>query len=606
MTLTPSPAAGSTFGTWSGACSAPITSALLGTSTSCSLTMNSGQFVSAVFNLTGFVSGIAASGSPIVGANVTLRDSTGKSISGTTAAGGAYALSTAGMTPPFLVQVQHGKVNLYSVSADALTTTTINTNPFTDLIIRSWYAVQGQDIDSAFSNPVSLPAPGPANVNLIATATAGLAQLWLAAAGVDATQFNLISSPFAADHTGLDQVLDESVVNPAAGTVTIAAGATTQTSTVTYNAAASAITLASVTTGPGGSSANTTTVLVPAQTAQQAALNSILVTLTGFFNTVNSAGAQLTADQLTPFMAADLVHDGLNRSQLAASLATSWRGRSVTPVSIRTIRSIDLVQGTADLVVSANQSEFWCRNVAGTWLIGGDNQLVAINLAAQSDSYYGVQSGSGPQINIQVLAPQGTVAGVKVTGASAITGFSATSIQRTSTTIPDLSTDAHHHSSTVNFDTFAALTNFLGNNLVPAGTLFSFAVTPVSGPVVTYTLPNNVFTTDTVSITSPTTGTLSSYTLGQPLAVQWTLPTTYALANVSLNAVTRTGPDGPATLSCGVSGSSFSTAQALANATSGTITIPATCGGQPVLQVILSVLARGINGEQAYGILSIR
>ncbi|HVY91818.1 MAG TPA: hypothetical protein VHA14_03675, partial [Bryobacteraceae bacterium] len=265
----------------------------------------------------------------------------------------------------------------------------------------------------------------------------------------------------------------------------------------------------------------------------------------------------------------------------------------------------DLVQGTADLVVSANQSEFWFRNVAGTWLIGGDSQLVAINLAAQSDSYYGAQSGSGPQINIQVLAPQGTVAGVKVTGASAITGFNSTDIQRTSTSVqtfqPTPTTQL-----TVNFDTFAALTNFLGDSLVPAGTLFSFAVMPVSGPAVTYTLPNNVFTTDAVSITSPTTGTFSSYTLGQPLAVQWTLPTTYAIANVSLNAVAETGPAGPSTMSCGVSGSSFSTAPALANATSGTITIPATCNGQPVLQVMLSVLARGVNGEQAYAFLSIR
>ena len=119
-------------------------------------------------------------------------------------------------------------------------------------------------------------------------------------------------------------------------------------------------------------------------------------------------------------------------------------------------------------------------------------------------------------------------------------------------------------------------------------------------------MPSNAFTTDLVTITSPTTGALSSYTLGQPLAVQWTLPRTYALANVSLNAVAETGPDGPSTFSCGVGGSSYSTVPALANATSGTITIPATCNGLPVLNVHLSVLARGVNGEMAYSILSLQ
>lgn len=607
ITLTATPAAGSAFGGWSGACSAATSSSSLSSTgaSSCNVTMNSSQTVTAAFNLTGFVSGVAASGSPIGGANVTLRDSAGKSSNATTAANGAYMLSTAGMTPPFLVQVQTANGNLYSVSADALTTTTINTHPFTDLIIRSWYTAQGQNIDSAFSNPVSLPAPGPANVKLVVNAITSLAQLWLTNAGVNTAQFNLISSPFGANGTGLDQVLDESEVNTSTGTVTIASGGTAQTSTVTYNTSASTMTIASTTANSNGTSANTSTIVVPAQTAQQAALNSMMATLTGFFNAVTSGGGQLTAAGLTPFMAADLVNDGLNQSQLAASLATFWRGSTVSSVQLQTVKSIDLVHGIADVVISQNQSEFWFENVAGAWLIGGDNQIAAINLSAQSDTYEGTQSGSGPQINIQVLAPHGTVTGVTVTGASAITGFNSTKIQQGATAVqtfqPTPTTQL-----TVDLDTFDALTNFLRNSLVPAGTVFTFAVTPASGPVVTYTLPSNVFTTDVISITSPTTGALSSYTLGQPLAIQWTLPRTFAIAVVSINAVTYTGPGGPSTMSCGVSGSSFSTAAALATATSGTITIPTTCNGMPVLHVSLAVLAKGVNGEAAYAILSIQ
>ncbi len=608
VTLTPTAATGSMFGGWYGSCSAGAASPSSSSSTLnsdtniCHLTMSSSQTITATFNMSGFVSGIAASGSAIAGASVTLRDSTGVSSSATTDPKGAYVLSTAGMTPPFLVQVQTSTGKLYSVSADALTTTTINTHPYTDLMIRSWYAAQGKDVDSAFSNPVSLPAPGPVSVALLSNATTGLAQLWLANAGVNTSQFNLISSPFAADHTGLDQVLDESVVNASAGTVVIAAGGTTQTSTIIYNSSASTMTITSTTAGPGGTSLSSNAIVVPAQTAQQSAVNGMIATLTGFFNAISSASGTLTSSQLTPFMASDLIHDGLNQNQLAASLATTWRGSVVPTVQLQKIKSIDLTHGVADIVITQNQSEFWFENVAGTWLIGGDNQIAAVNLTAQSDTYEGTQSGSGPQINIQVLAPQGTVTGVKVTDASGITGYQSTKIQQGSVTV-DYFQPTPGTTLTVNIDSFIALSSFLGN-LVPAGTMFTFAVTPSSGPVVTYAVPSNVFTSDTVTITSPTTGTLSNYTLGQPLAVQWTLPGTYPLANVSLNAVAETGPDGPTTTSCAVSGSSYSTAAELANASSGTITIPATCNGQPVLNVHMTVLARGVNGEQAYSILS--
>ncbi len=600
VTLTATPGTGSTFGGWYGACTAGTSSNI------CQLTMNANQTINATLNLSGFVSGIAASGSAVAGASVTLRDSTGMSSSTSTDSKGAYVLSTAGMTPPFLIQVQPSSgAKLYSVSADSSSTTTINTHPYTDLIIRAWYASQGKDIDAAFLNPVSLPAPNPASVKLLGNATTGLIQLWLANAGVNASQFNLISSPFAADHTGLDLVLDESVVNAAAGTVVIAAGGTTQTSTISYNSGNGTMTLGSTTTGPGGTSMNTSTLVVPAQSAQQTAVNSMMATLTGFFNAVTSAGGALTASQLTPFMATDLVHDGLNQSQLAASLATTWRGSVVPAIQLQRIKSIDLAHGIADLVITQGQSEFWLENVAGTWLIGGDNRIAAINLTAQSDTYEGSQSGSGPQINIQVLAPQGKVTGVKVTDASGITGYKASALQQGSTSV-EVFQPTPGTQLTVNVDSFVALSGFLGSKPIPADSLFTFAVAPLSGTVANYSVPTNTFTTDAITITSPTSGTLSSYTLGQPLAVQWRLPGTYALANVSLNAVAETGPDGPSTFSCAVNGSSYSTPGALAGATSGTITIPATCNGLPVLNVHVTVLARGVNGEQAYSILSMQ
>src|SRR5512142_3327314 len=89
------------------------------------------------------VSGTAASGAPLASVTVTLKDATGASRTATTAADGRFSIDTTGLTPPFLVLVADAGGALYSVSADAAAQSTINVTPLTDLIIRSWYEVQG-------------------------------------------------------------------------------------------------------------------------------------------------------------------------------------------------------------------------------------------------------------------------------------------------------------------------------------------------------------------------------------------------------------------------------------------------------------------------------
>ena len=151
----------------------------------------------------------------------------------------------------------------------------------------------------------------------------------------------------------------------------------------------------------------------------------------------------------------------------------------------------------------------------------------------------------------------------------------------------------------MDFDSFYILSNPLGTNLVPAGTAFTFAVTPASGPAVNYTVPSNVFTTESISITSPTSGVLSNYTLGQPVEVTWTLPTTFAIADVEFESQNYTGPQGqPSTWVCFASGTNNSPVTG-AYPTSGTVTILTTCNGQPVLQVDLAVTVTGVKGESA-------
>jgi hypothetical protein len=559
------------------------------------------------------VSGTAAAGSPIVGATVTLKDSAGNSSTATTAADGTYTLDTAGFTPPFLIQVQAPSGNLYSVSADALTTTIINAHPFTDLIIRSWYSAQGVSIDTAFTNPVSMPAPTPTNVQILNSAVTNLAQLWLTNAGVNTAQFNLISSPFAANGTGLDQVLDETTVNTSTGTVTIAGTigttATTQASTITYNTSANTMTVASTTTNANGTTASSNTTVVPTQTPQQTALNSIASTLTGLVNAVNSNGSQLTAAEITPFLSTDLLNDGLDQTQYAAMWATDVRGVTWPYAQIQSVNSIDLVNGIADIVINTgNQGsglpELWFENVNGTWLIGGDKRIAQIGFQVANRVHQGApmsdggSGGSGVAIGGNVTAPDGILTGVTVTDASGVTGWNATPLPE-----GDIEVETFQPTPTtqltVDLRQFDNGWTDLGSNIIPPGTLFTIALTPASGPVVDYTWTNNAFTTESISITSPTSGSLADYTLGQPQSVSWTLPTTFPVAGVYLHAETYTTStlnEGPSTYQCEIVGQTNAPTGAGAP-TSGTITVPSTCNNQPVVFVELEVMVEGINGE---------
>ncbi|MBV8466298.1 MAG: hypothetical protein JO218_10170, partial [Burkholderiales bacterium] len=94
--------------------------------------------------ITASANGTVATGKPLVGATVTIKDAKGASRKGTTVADGSYLIDTSGMTSPYLVQaVPASGSGVYSVSADTNAYTTMNVTPLTDLMVRTWYGVQG-------------------------------------------------------------------------------------------------------------------------------------------------------------------------------------------------------------------------------------------------------------------------------------------------------------------------------------------------------------------------------------------------------------------------------------------------------------------------------
>jgi hypothetical protein len=145
------------------------------------------------------------------------------------------------------------------------------------------------------------------------------------------------------------------------------------------------------------------------------------------------------------------------------------------------------------------------------------------------------------------------------------------------------------------------------STLLAAGTPFTYTVVRVSGNPISYTVPVNSGTNESITITSvsqgsstiPSSGigTLSNYTLGQPVTFNWTLPQTFAIASVKYSVTVFDFVPGSGTgNSCGGNGTSVAI-----NTTSGTATIPATdtCTGNPIKSMDLDAVVMGVNGEMA-------
>jgi hypothetical protein len=86
------------------------------------------------------ISGTVASGAPLSGASITIKDSTGATVDGLSGANGTYSIPVTGKKPPFmLVAIKSGQRNLYSILADmdmsTNNTQNVNITPVTTLVI---------------------------------------------------------------------------------------------------------------------------------------------------------------------------------------------------------------------------------------------------------------------------------------------------------------------------------------------------------------------------------------------------------------------------------------------------------------------------------------
>jgi hypothetical protein len=550
------------------------------------------------------LTGVAAQGAPIAGVTVTLVDKLGATVSTTTGVDGTYALDTTGLKPPFLVSVQVDDTHiLYSVSADADVASVVNISPLTDLIVRSWYSVQGISMDAAFADPVANPPPSILEVQLLSNVVVQVTALWLQQAGVDTSQFNPINSIFVADGTGVDHVLDQTTIDTGTGAITITDGTTLQDSSVSYDTGDHSVSVATSTTGPAGDSSSVTGTVAATTSDMQTALAGITTALDAFTNVVNTQGAALTANELKPFLDAGMVSEGLSKTLFADTTADEFRGKTLT-FNILNIASLDAVNGVADVNFTATATQdsqsqtdsaefFFKRQSDGSWRLYGDQRPAHLSISSEMRTNQGANpTTDGPDINVDVRPIKDAYTGISIDGSV----FSNTALDKQGIDHRVYTPDPAVPGTTVTVDrdTFFANSGVLVD-LVPAGTELTLTLTPTGGgDNKVFTVKTNAFTTEAISITNLSDSTLTpGANLGSPLHVVWTLPTTFAIAEVKLSGHVQTDPGQSDDIECEADSPILSP-----TSTSGDITLPATCSTLTPLGANLNVNVVGVNGER--------
>jgi hypothetical protein len=603
-------------------------------------TVNAGSC--STIGVTASVQGTASLGAAAGGAAVTLVDANGTSRSGTTASDGTFAISSAGLVPPFLVKVVTAVssgpfpagTTLYSVSSDTNPSTRINVHVLTDLMVRSFYSAQGLNVDDAFMNPVGGNAPpGMVAVRSLANLFVPAVQLWLDAAGIG--DVNLISSPLIAyppgvtPPSGLDAVLHRitsHIVNPADGSVsgtTITDGTITETINPVYSNGLITLNTTTTNAATGRGSAATFAGLA-ITSALQPVVDGINATAAAFADTVNSQGAALTGDDLLPFYAADFLNDGTTATQDANETADELAGVTITSLEVVGLRSVNgdvahaiiRVEFSFEGQVEGGIDELFFKNEAGTWRIHGNQQVAEVGVTSQSRTFQGGASfgqvvESGTFVFAGVSAPDGVVTNAVVSGPL---NNPAVAIWNRSTS-GTLIQGAQSIDNGQLFDQFFLLSQSLGTDLasviaqVPAGSSFTLDLTTGSFGNPQYTVESNAFTTEVIQFTNvpeipnPSSGPLSSV-VGRTVTYEFTLPQTYSISGVFLFAQIFDGlPNNPNATGCSIGADDPLTLDFAAHTGSGSITFPldmSACGlnpGVPIAHVNVFLQVEGVNTE---------
>lgn len=159
---------------------------------------------------TGMVAGIAAVGHALSGALLTFKDAQGQVQFTNTDSNGRFTLTTAGFKAPFLLKAadSQGHVMYGIAPGDG----NVNVDPLSSMVAQLWYLSHGSSIQAAFADPQQQPRLHLPSLAALDRALARSLSVPLASHGLDSTAISLLNTPFTANGTGLDGVLDQTSI----------------------------------------------------------------------------------------------------------------------------------------------------------------------------------------------------------------------------------------------------------------------------------------------------------------------------------------------------------------------------------------------------------
>ena len=164
--------------------------------------------------------GTAADGAPITGAAVLVIDSTGRTASGTTDSRGYFRVKLTNMVPPMVIRVAKGTLVRHGINLQTPRTNAyifMAVTGLTDKLVSDLAAAavgdDGQPGAAALT-PGQLVAMGQSVIDnrIAALRNFDPVRIEMLNAGLNPDTFNFLSTPFRADSTGYDAVLDNLIV----------------------------------------------------------------------------------------------------------------------------------------------------------------------------------------------------------------------------------------------------------------------------------------------------------------------------------------------------------------------------------------------------------
>lgn len=351
------------------------------------------------------LSGTVAGGAAVIG-NVIVTDSLGATKGGTIEADGKYSIDVSGMTGPFVLKaagtVGNTSVTYYSAATTADVGSTVNITPFTNLIVSN---IAAQMAENFFSDPANIAKIGtlitPASLAAAETALQQKLQPVLSTLGIGSS-IDLLRSSFAADHSGIDAVLDLVKVE-----VDLATNIVTLKNALTQIAIATDDTSDSADDATPVDSALMTGMTTTAVTDLQAIVTKLNSFATLFATSLPSP-VQL-ADSGVFDTSANFMMSGQTFAEFASELSTDQEAIGLKFSNVAISLDASGTKGTLTAFISSNTSSFSEKieltmvKLDGVWKVQGDGFISEVSVEAQArrNEWYVSNSTSSTDSSIQ-------------------------------------------------------------------------------------------------------------------------------------------------------------------------------------------------------------